>query len=169
MLLDWHNWIPFLRRNWLLGVLFNAPVYIPPHILATHVHWPITLGQLLSIAAPIHPSILYLVSAALATPAAMAHRALPLPSIHSPCLRARASPSRIFAQQAPQPPAKQRKVAIFVEPSPFSHVSGMKNRFECLIKGLRDAGDDVVVFTPDRAPPKEFHGARVRLCAQTSS
>ena len=31
----------------------------------------------------------------------------------------------------------RRKVAIFVEPSPFSHVSGMKNRFECLIQGLR--------------------------------
>lgn len=31
----------------------------------------------------------------------------------------------------------RRRVAIFVEPSPFSHVSGMKNRFECLIQGLR--------------------------------
>lgn len=33
--------------------------------------------------------------------------------------------------------AKHSRVAVFVEPSPFSHVSGMKNRFECLIKGLR--------------------------------
>lgn len=47
------------------------------------------------------------------------------------------------------------------EPSPFSHVSGMKNRFECLIKGLRAAGDEVMVFTPDRTPPAEYHGARV--------
>ena len=44
-------------------------------------------------------------------------------------------------------------VAIFVEPSPFSHVSGMKNRFECLIRGLRDAGDKVTVITPDPEPP----------------
>jgi glycogen synthase len=49
------------------------------------------------------------------------------------------------------------------EPSPFSHVSGMKNRFECLIKGLRAAGDEVMVFTPDHQPPTEYHGARVRL------
>ena len=49
------------------------------------------------------------------------------------------------------------------EPSPFSHVSGMKNRFECLIKGLRAAGDEVMVFTPDRTPPTEYHGARVRF------
>ena len=48
------------------------------------------------------------------------------------------------------------------EPSPFSHVSGMKNRFECLIQGLRAAGDDVMVFTPDRNPPRKYHGAKVR-------
>ena len=33
--------------------------------------------------------------------------------------------------------AGARKIAIFVEPSPFSHVSGMKIRFSNLIKGLR--------------------------------
>eukprot|EP00878_Enallax_costatus_P005416 GHUV01005686.1.p1 GENE.GHUV01005686.1~~GHUV01005686.1.p1 ORF type:complete len:342 (+),score=81.15 GHUV01005686.1:370-1395(+) len=53
------------------------------------------------------------------------------------------------------------KVAIFVEPSPFSHISGMKNRFESLIKTLREAGDDVMVVTPDPKPPKEFCGAQV--------
>lgn len=53
------------------------------------------------------------------------------------------------------------KVAIFVEPSPFSHISGMKNRFECLIKGLREAGDQVVVVTPDPKPPADFCGAKV--------
>lgn len=58
-------------------------------------------------------------------------------------------------------PAKHSRVAIFVEPSPFSHVSGMKNRFECLIKGLREAGDQVVVYTPDPKPPAEFCGAKV--------
>eukprot|EP01024_Parvocaulis_polyphysoides_P067884 TRINITY_DN8196_c1_g2_i1.p1 TRINITY_DN8196_c1_g2~~TRINITY_DN8196_c1_g2_i1.p1 ORF type:complete len:486 (+),score=63.09 TRINITY_DN8196_c1_g2_i1:36-1493(+) len=54
-----------------------------------------------------------------------------------------------------------KKIAIFVEPSPFSHVSGMKNRFQQLIKHLREEGDDVTVFTPDQAPPKQFCGARV--------
>lgn len=122
-------------------------------------HSPIIMREpTLPIAA--HPSK-QRVSPAIAPPAAMVYRALPSPTVHIP--RARASSLRICAQQ--QAEAKQRKVAIFVEPSPFSHVSGMKNRFECLIKGLRDAGDDVVVFTPDRAPPKEFHGARV-CCTQ---
>jgi hypothetical protein len=54
-----------------------------------------------------------------------------------------------------------RKVALFVEPSPFSHISGMKNRFESLIKTLREAGDEVMVITPDPTPPKEFCGAQV--------
>ena len=77
----------------------------------------------------------------------------------------------------------RRKVAIFVEPSPFSHVSGMKNRFECLIQGLRgsllqlrdevfnchtfsfiaELGDDVTVVTPDVNPPKHYFGARVSV------
>lgn len=81
----------------------------------------------------------------------------------------------------------RRRVAIFVEPSPFSHVSGMKNRFECLIQGLRgkrmlcvepiartsisriptpaELGDDVTVVTPDVNPPKHYFGARVRIVA----
>ncbi len=84
------------------------------------------------------------------------------------CCHTRVHHVRVRAQQhqqvtTTQQQEKQRKVAIFVEPSPFSHISGMKNRFECLIKGLRNAGDDVVVFTPDRTPPKDFHGAQVCL------
>jgi sulfoquinovosyltransferase len=50
-----------------------------------------------------------------------------------------------------------------VEPSPFSHVSGMKNRFECLIKGLRELGDEVMVFTPDPKPPLQWEGAKARI------
>ena len=38
---------------------------------------------------------------------------------------------------------KPRKVAIFVEPSPFSHVSGMRNRFLGLIDSLHEEGDEV--------------------------
>eukprot|EP00798_Chlamydomonas_sp_ICE-L_P022218 gene22218-29282_t len=60
------------------------------------------------------------------------------------------------------PRIRAPRVAIFVEPSPFSHVSGMKNRFESLIKGLTDEGDEVVVFTPDKNPPKDFCGAKLR-------
>ena len=56
---------------------------------------------------------------------------------------------------------RPRRVAIFVEPSPFSHVSGMKNRFLRLIENLREMGDEVVVVTPDRNPPEEYHGAKV--------
>lgn len=37
----------------------------------------------------------------------------------------------------------------------------MKNRFESLIKTLREAGDEVMVVTPDPTPPKEFCGAQV--------
>lgn len=47
------------------------------------------------------------------------------------------------------------------EPSPFSHVSGMRIRFSNLIKGLRELGDDVDVFTPCVDPPATFHGAKV--------
>ena len=45
--------------------------------------------------------------------------------------------------------------------SPFSHVSGMRIRFANLIKGLRELGDDVDVFTPCVDPPATFHGAKV--------
>lgn len=70
----------------------------------------------------------------------------------------------VSSAQEAMPDPEARNVAIFVEPSPFSHISGMKNRFECLIKNLTDQGDDVMVFTPDRAPPKEYFGAQVRSC-----
>ena len=56
---------------------------------------------------------------------------------------------------------KHPKVAVFVEPSPFSHVSGMKIRFSNLIKELRHLGSEVTVFTPCVAPPESFCGAKV--------
>lgn len=74
----------------------------------------------------------------------------------------RASPSAAESASAPASASyTPRKVALFVEPSPFSHISGMKNRFESLIKNLREAGDDVIVVTPDPTPPKDFCGAQV--------
>ena len=58
--------------------------------------------------------------------------------------------------------ARERKrICVFVEPSPFSHVSGMKNRFLRLIENLVELGDDVVVVTPDRNPPETYAGAEV--------
>ena len=55
----------------------------------------------------------------------------------------------------------KRKVAIFVEPSPFTHVSGMKNRFLRLIENLAELGDEVVVITPCVDPPEEYCGCKV--------
>jgi len=85
------------------------------------------------------------------------------------CRQAIASPLAPSAGGAVPALDLPQNVAIFVEPSPFSHISGMKNRFECLIRTLKEQGDDVIVFTPDRTPPKEFHGAKVRAVPLDSS
>ena len=58
------------------------------------------------------------------------------------------------------------KVAVFVEPSPFSHVSGMKIRFSNLIKELRQLGSEVTVFTPCVDPPESYCGAKVSPTAE---
>lgn len=91
-------------------------------------------------------------------------------SLARPVVRPTATQRRAAEVATTSAPDEERKrnVAIFVEPSPFSHISGMKNRFECLIRNLRDQGDDVIVFTPDRSPPRHFHGARVRPCLHTA-
>ena len=79
--------------------------------------------------------------------------------------RQKSPPHRVVCRAAtssiPFSEGGARKIAIFVEPSPFSHVSGMKIRFSNLIKGLRDIGDDVTVVTPCINPPKTFCGAKV--------
>lgn len=56
-----------------------------------------------------------------------------------------------------------RKVALMVEPSPFTHVSGYSNRFKNLLLQLRDAGDEVLVIVPDnsRDAPTEYAGAKI--------
>ena len=65
-----------------------------------------------------------------------------------------------------------KKVAVFVEPSPFTYVCGYQNRFCNLIRHLRDANTEVLVITPGRQitedlntsarrEPLEYHGARV--------
>eukprot|EP00184_Porphyridium_aerugineum_P003264 CAMPEP_0184699336 /NCGR_PEP_ID=MMETSP0313-20130426/5645_1 /TAXON_ID=2792 /ORGANISM="Porphyridium aerugineum, Strain SAG 1380-2" /LENGTH=459 /DNA_ID=CAMNT_0027158409 /DNA_START=79 /DNA_END=1455 /DNA_ORIENTATION=+ len=57
----------------------------------------------------------------------------------------------------------KKRIAIVVEPTPFTHVSGYSNRFKTLLKWLKEAGDEVIVITPDNSPdaPKEFEGAKI--------
>ncbi|KAL0344479.1 UNVERIFIED_CONTAM: Sulfoquinovosyl transferase SQD2 [Sesamum radiatum] len=54
-----------------------------------------------------------------------------------------------------------RRIALFVEPSPFSYVSGYKNRFQNFIKYLREMGDEVMVVTTHEGVPQEFYGAQL--------
>lgn len=108
------------------------------------------------------------------------------------CRRRWAKCCCVSSSRAERSEEERRRVAIFVEPSPFSHVSGMKNRFLRLIEDLAHTGDDVrpfprrsspsravccspssskrsfsylqvLVITPDRNPPEQYNGARVRL------
>ncbi|CAM9781594.1 unnamed protein product [Ectocarpus sp. 12 AP-2014] len=41
------------------------------------------------------------------------------------------------------------KVALLVEPSPFTHISGYSNRFREMLKFLSKAGDEVEILTTD--------------------
>ncbi|THU60604.1 hypothetical protein C4D60_Mb07t14520 [Musa balbisiana] len=61
----------------------------------------------------------------------------------------------------PEANSKPRRIALFVEPSPFAYVSGYKNRFQNFIKNLREMGDEVIVVTNHEGVPQEFHGAKV--------
>jgi len=65
-----------------------------------------------------------------------------------------------------------KRVAVFVEPSPFTYVCGYQNRFRNMIKYLRESDVEVLVVTPgrlvteDQSPsnrrePLTYHGARV--------
>lgn len=55
------------------------------------------------------------------------------------------------------------RVAIVVEPTPFTHTSGYSTRYKNLIRQLRNAGDEVLVIVPDNDPnaPTEFEGTRI--------
>ncbi|XP_015960884.1 sulfoquinovosyl transferase SQD2 [Arachis duranensis] len=57
--------------------------------------------------------------------------------------------------------SRPRRIALFVEPSPFAYVSGYKNRFQNFIKHLREMGDEVLVVTTHEGVPKEFYGAKI--------
>ena len=92
-------------------------------------------------------------AAARAAPAAPSapRAARPAPRLRAPPAAMRASAAAAgapLAAGAPEPAVAaasvpRRKVAVFVEPSPFSHTSGMKNRFLNLISNLTDQGDEV--------------------------
>ncbi|XP_054783306.1 sulfoquinovosyl transferase SQD2 isoform X2 [Prosopis cineraria] len=57
--------------------------------------------------------------------------------------------------------SRPRRIALFVEPSPFAYVSGYKNRFQNFIKYLREMGDEVLVVTTHEGAPQEFYGAKI--------
>ncbi|XP_022934121.1 sulfoquinovosyl transferase SQD2-like [Cucurbita moschata] len=57
--------------------------------------------------------------------------------------------------------SKPRRIALFVEPSPFAYVSGYKNRFQNFIRYLREMGDEVMVVTTHEGVPEEFYGAKI--------
>ena len=54
----------------------------------------------------------------------------------------------------------RRKVALLVEPTPFTHVSGYSNRFKEMLRFLKEGGDEPAVITPDDSPerPSDFLG-----------
>lgn len=58
----------------------------------------------------------------------------------------------------------RKKIAIVVEPTPFTHVSGYSNRFKTHIEHLTKAGDEVLIICPDNSEnaPSEYMGARVQ-------
>lgn len=66
-------------------------------------------------------------------------------------------PDDFLAKESHQP----RRIALFVEPSPFAYISGYKNRFQNFIKYLREMGDEVIVVTTHKGVPQEFYGAKV--------
>lgn len=61
---------------------------------------------------------------------------------------------------------KPRKIALMVEPTPFTHVSGYANRFNEMLRYMSKAGDNVRVLTvdgktdPDKLPTRK-HGYKI--------
>jgi len=62
---------------------------------------------------------------------------------------------------------KARKIAMMIEPTPFTHVSGYSNRFKELLRYLAKAGDNVEIVTTESEArikskhielPSEIHG-----------
>ncbi|TVU40160.1 hypothetical protein EJB05_13610 [Eragrostis curvula] len=70
-------------------------------------------------------------------------------------------PEPQLVEQEREAESRPRRIALFVEPSPFAYVSGYKNRFQNFIKYLREMGDEVIVVTTHEGVPQEFHGAKL--------
>jgi len=76
-------------------------------------------------------------------------------------LRPRGTGETTFLCAAPAeevPPLRRnppRNVALLVEPTPFTHVSGYANRFKEMLRYLSKAGDHVDILTVDSKTPKE--------------
>ena len=68
-----------------------------------------------------------------------------------------AAPSDAVAEIPPLDDRPPRKVALLVEPTPFTHVSGYSNRFKEMLKFLKKGGDDAEVITPDDSPDRPSH------------
>ncbi|KAL2642868.1 hypothetical protein R1flu_010455 [Riccia fluitans] len=75
-------------------------------------------------------------------------------SISASELREREEQAREWAHQP-------RRIALFVEPSPFAYICGYKNRFQNFIRYLREMGDEVLIVTTHEGVPEEFCGAKV--------
>lgn len=59
-----------------------------------------------------------------------------------------------------------RKIGLFVEPTPFTHVSGYSNRFNEMLRYLKKAGDEVEIVTteeqvPEKDLPAEKYGFKI--------
>lgn len=60
------------------------------------------------------------------------------------------------SQSADAPPLRRhrpRRIALMVEPTPFTHVSGYSNRFKEMLRYLSKAGDQVEILTTDNKTP----------------
>lgn len=95
-------------------------------------------------------------SATLAMAAAVATAFLPpLPTRDAQAASSSRTSLAAAADQA-APPLKRappRNVALLVEPTPFTHVSGYANRFNEMLRYLAKAGDHVDVLTTDAKTP----------------
>ncbi|KAG5189978.1 glycosyl transferase, group 1 [Tribonema minus] len=53
-----------------------------------------------------------------------------------------------------------RRIALMIEPTPFTHISGYSNRFKEMLKYIHKAGDSAAIVTTDDSPdaPSSFLG-----------
>lgn len=77
------------------------------------------------------------------------------------CASSDAIPAGLGASSGDNGIHKPRRIALFVEPSPFAYISGYKNRFQNFIKYLKEMGDEVIVVTTHEGAPDQFCGAKV--------